>query len=98
MIQHHVKVVHIPPGYGTYLSFNEKMIARSPIVNAKWNLKITQETLDRAYLSHQVDTIKIDNPMLYQSLFNVFTDIDNYFLVKQRKAMQDCIAVYFDNH
>ena len=57
----HIKVVYIPPQYGAYLNLDEDMITRAPIVDAKTNLKLSQESLDRVYLDHQVGTFKIDN-------------------------------------
>ena len=84
------------PGYGAYLNLDEEMITRAPIINTKWNLKIIQETLDRAYLNYQVDTFKIDNALVYHILSKVFTDMIAYIYVKQRKAIQDIQAVYFD--
>ena len=68
VVWHHVKVAHISTGYGAYLNRDKEMIPRAPIANAKSNLKMTQETLDRVYLSHQIDTFKIDNAMVYQIL------------------------------
>ena len=55
VVQHHIKVAHISPGYGAYLNLDKEMIARAPIVDARSNLKMTQETLDRACLSYQID-------------------------------------------
>ena len=65
------------------------MIARAPIFNASLNLKMTQEILDRAFLSPKADTFKVDNVMVYQILSKVFTDTDAYVYLKQRKATQD---------
>ena len=59
---------------------------------------MTQETLNRAYLSYQVDTLKIKNAMVYLILSEVFTDMDAYVFVKQRKAMQNSQVVYFNIH
>ena len=39
------------------------------------NLRMTEETLDRAYLGHQVDAFKIDNAMVNQIFCKVFTDM-----------------------
>ena len=91
-----VNIAHIMPGYGAYLNLDEEMIARSSIIDAKSNLKMTQEMLDRAYLSHQVDTFKIYNALVYQILSKVFTDMDAYVYVKQRKWTKDGQAVFFD--
>ena len=57
---------------------------------------MTQETLDSAYLSYQVDTFKIYNALVYQILSNVFTDMDTYVYIKQKKGMQDSWAVFFN--
>ena len=56
------------------------MIARAPIVHARLNFKMTQETQDRAYLSYQVDTFKIDNALVCLILSKVLTDMDAYIL------------------
>ena len=74
------------------------MITRAPIINTRTNLKLNQESLDRVYLDHQVDTFKVDDDMVYQILSKTFTDTNTYVYVKQRKAMQDGQAVYFDGH
>ena len=98
VIQCHVKVAHISAGYCAYLNLNDEMIARAPIINAKSNRKMTQETLNRAYLSYQVDTFKINNVLVHQILSKVFADIGTYVYVKQRKATQDGQAVFFNIH
>ena len=74
------------------------MITRAPIVDSKSNFKMTQEILNRAYLSYQVDTFKIDNALVYQILSKVSTDMDTYVYVKQRKGIQDGQAVFFNIH
>ena len=66
------------------------MITRAPIVNAKSNLKMTQEYLDRVYLQNQCNTFRINNVLVYQILWKVFMDMDSYVSMKQRKSMQDC--------
>ena len=86
------------PGYNTYLILDEEMIARVPIVDLKSNLKMTQETLDRAYVSYQVDTFKIINALVYPIHFKMFTDIDTNVYVKQIKGTQKGQAVFFDIH
>ena len=83
---------------GAYMNLDKEMIAKAPIIDARLNLKMTQEILDRAYLSYQIDTLKINNALVYQILSKVFTDMDAYIYVKHRKAMQDRQAVYFDTH
>ena len=72
------------------------MISRTSIIDAKSNLRMTQDTLDRAYLRHQV--VKIDNAMVYQILSKVFTDMKAFVYMKQRKPLQDGQAVYLDIH
>ena len=74
------------------------MIARAPIVDSKSNLKMTQETQDRDYLSYQLDKFKIDNALVYQIPSKLFTDMDVYVYVKQRNGTQDGQAVFFDDH
>ena len=98
VVQCHVKVAYILPGYGAYLNLDKKLIARAPILNSMSNLKMTQETLDRAYLSYLVDTFNINNALVYQILSKMFTDMDAYVYVKQRKGMHDSQAVCFDIH
>ena len=97
VVWHHIKVVHFSPGCGAYPNIDEEMIT-APIVEESLNLKMTEETLHRAYLSHQIDTFKIDNAMVYKILSKDFTDIDAYIYMKQRKAMQDGHAMYFKVH
>ena len=55
-------------------------------------------TLDRDYLDHQCDAFKIDNTLVYQILLKVFTYMDVFVYVKQRKETQDGWAVFFDVH
>ena len=74
------------------------MIARAPIVDAKTNLKMVQDSLDRAYLSYQCDTFKIDNALVYQILTKMFMDMDTYVDMKGRKGIQYDQAVFFDVH
>ena len=97
VVQHHIKVAHILPGYSAYLNLNKEVVARAPIVDSRLNLKLNQENLDKAYL-HQCDTFKINNALVYQILSKMFMNKDAYVYVKQRKGMQDSQAVYFDIH
>ena len=76
----------LSPGYGTCLNLDEEKIARAPIVNASSNLKVSQDVLDRAYLSLQADTLKIDNAMVYQMLSKMFSDSETFVYVKQIKS------------
>ena len=48
LIRQHIQAAHISPGQFAYLKLDEEMIARSPIVNSKSNLKQTQVSLDWA--------------------------------------------------
>ena len=59
VVWHHIKVAHIAPGSGPYLNLDKEMSIRS-------NLRLNQDSLDRVYLDHQADTVKIDNEMAYQ--------------------------------
>ena len=88
-VRQHIKASHISPGYSAYLNLDEEMIAKAPIVDAKLNLKQTQECLDRAHVSWECDTFKINNTLVYHMLSKVFMDMDAYDYVKQRKSMQD---------
>ena len=69
------------------------MIARIPIFDAKLNLKMNQESLNRAYVSYQCDTFKVNNALVYQILLEVFMDMDTYVYMKCRKSKQDGWAV-----
>ena len=82
----HIKVAHISPGYGTYPNLDKEIIARDPIINSRSSLKLSQDSLDRAYLDHQCDTFNIDNALVYQILSNIFMDMDAYVYVKQKKG------------
>ena len=59
-------MTHVSPGYSAYLNLDQEMIVRDLIVDTKLNLKLTQECLNRINLSHQCDTLKIDNALVYQ--------------------------------
>ena len=89
VIQCHIKVAHISPGYGAYMNLDEEIIIRAPIVDAKTNLRLSQESLDKVYLDYQCDTFKINNAMVYQILSKMFTDTDAHVYVRQRKGTQD---------
>ena len=82
-----IKVAHISPGYSTCLNLDKEMIAKTTIVDTRSNFKMTQETLDRAYLNYQVNSFKIDNALVHQILSKVFTDMDVYVYVKERKGL-----------
>ena len=75
VVQHHVKVAHILPGYGICLNLKEISI-RAHIDDAKSNLMLTEECLYRAYLSKQNDTCKINNALVYQILLKIFRETD----------------------
>ena len=47
MARENVKVAHISCKYDAYLNLDEAMIARAPILDAKSNVKMTQDWLDR---------------------------------------------------
>ena len=70
----------------------------APIIDAKSNLKMAQESLDRAYLSYHVNTIKMNNALVCQILSKVFTNMDAYVYLKQRKATQNGKSLYFDGN
>ena len=70
MVQHHDKVAHIPPRHDAYLNLGEEMIAKAPIVDAKFNFKMTQDILDKVDPDNHCDTFKINNALLYQNLQN----------------------------
>ena len=67
-------------------------------MDAESNLKLTQECLDKAFLSYQCDTFKIANVLVYHFLSRVFMDMDAGVYMKQRKSVQDCSTVIFDIH
>ena len=56
VVWQHLKVVHILSEYLAYLNLDKEMIFITSIANAKLNLKMSQECLDRAYLNYQYDT------------------------------------------
>ena len=66
------------------------MVTSASIVNTKTNLKVNQESFDKIYLDHQVDTFKIDNAMVYQILSKAFTDTDAYIYVKLSSVIHKC--------
>ena len=70
------------------------MIARAPIVDAKWNIKQTQDCLDKACVGWQRDTFKIDNDLVHHILSQIFMDVEAYVKLKQRKGMQDVQAFF----
>ena len=74
------------------------MIARSPIVDAKSNLMMAQDGLDRAYISWQCDTFKIDNACMYHIPSKIFMDMDAHVYLNQRKSNLDGQPVFFDIH
>ena len=76
VVQHHIKVVHISPGYGTYLSLDKEVITGAPIVALKLNLKMNQEAMDRVYIDHQCDTFMIDNALVYKFLSKVCKTVE----------------------
>ena len=78
VVQGHIKIAHITPGSGTYLNLDEEMITRAPIVDARLNLRLNQDSLDRVYLDYQCDKFKNDNAMVYQILSKIFSDMDAF--------------------
>ena len=98
VVRNHVKVAHIPPGSGAYLNLDEEMIARAPIVDASSNLRLNQHSLHRVYVDHQADTFKVDNAVVYQIHSKMFTDMDAFVYVKQRRGTKDGCTVFFDVH
>ena len=88
-VRQHVKVTHILPGYLAYPNLDKEMIARAPIVDAKSNLKMTQDSLDRAYVSWQCNTFKVVKALVYHILSKIFMDMDAYVYMRQRKSRLD---------
>ena len=82
--RHHIKLVHISHGYITFLNLDKVMIVRAPIVDAKSNLKMTQD-LDRVYVNGLCDTFKIYNALVYHILLKIFIDMDANVYMKERK-------------
>ena len=89
VIQCHVKVAQILSGCGAYLNLDKEMNARTAIIDSKLNLKLSQDSLDRVYLDLQCDTFTINNALVYQIVYKMFTDMDAYVYVKQRKGMKN---------
>ena len=46
------KVAHILLGHDSSLNFEKEVMTRTPIVDSRSNLKMNQDSLNRAYLSH----------------------------------------------
>ena len=78
VVWRHIKVPHIPPEYGAFLNLDEEMIIGAPTVNEMSNLRFAQDSLYRIYFDHKHDAFKIDNPLVYQILSKIFTDMDTY--------------------
>ena len=74
VVSQHVKMAHVLPGYHAYLNLDKEVIARVPIVNAKSNLKQTQECLDNAHVSWKCDIFKINNALVYHILSKIFIE------------------------
>ena len=91
-------MLHIFPGYGTYLNLDEEIIARASIVYIKSNLKMTQNSLDSMYDSCPCDIFKIDNTSVYHIFSKIFMDINMYVSLKHRNIIEDGQAMYFDVH
>ena len=85
----HIKVAYIFPGHDAYLNLDEEMIVRALIVDRESNLKLTQNVLYRAYLNYQCDTFKVNNAIMYQTIYKIFMDMDAYVYMKQNKTLQD---------
>ena len=54
--------------------------------------------LDKVNVDHQTDTFMVDNAMMYQIFSRMFTDMDAFVYVKQRRDMEDGWAVFFNVH
>ena len=65
------------------------MIERTHIVDAKSNLRLSQDSLDRGYLKDQADSFKIDYALVYHIASKMFTDTNASVYMKQRKNKQD---------
>ena len=82
VVRQHVKVAHISSRSGIYLNLDKEMIARAPIVDSQWNLRMSQDGLDKAYINYPCNTFKIVNSSLYHILLKMFIDMDAYVHVK----------------
>ena len=67
-------------------------------MDASSNLRLSQDSLERVYVDHQADTFNVDNAMVYQIFSKMFTDMDAFVYVKQRRGTQDSQAVFFNVH
>ena len=96
MVQHHIKVAWISPGYDAYLNLEKEMILRASIVDA---MLLTEEFLDGLYFSYQCDIFKIDDTLVYQVLLKIFIDVDEYVYMKQRVCMivKLCTLMYISD-
>ena len=97
VVRQHIIVAHILPGYDTQSNLDNNMIARAPIIDTKSDLKMTQDGLNKTYVSWQCDTIKVDNALVHQILSKIFMDMDAYVNLQQRKYHYGQ-TVYFDVH
>ena len=93
----HIKVAQILPGYDAYLTLDEEMITRAPIINARSNLKITHKILNKTYHSSQVDKCMINKDLVFQILSKVFTNTDTYVYAnseKQCRMVKQCTSMF----
>ena len=74
------------------------MIVRAPIINASSILRLSQDSLERAYVDHHDNTFKVYNAIVYQILSKMFTDTNAFVYMKQSKATQYGQTVFFDIH
>ena len=99
VVQCHIKVANIPLGSGAYLNLDTEMIIRATIVDASSKLNLSQDSINRVYLDHHANTFKVDNNTIVDLILsNMFTDMDAFVYMKQRRCMQDSQAVFFDAH
>ena len=89
VVQCHGKVALTPPESAAYLNLNKEMIGRALIVNTRSNLRLNQDSLDKIYANRQTDTFKVENAMVYKMFSKMFTDINVFVYLKQRRGMQD---------
>ena len=52
VVQSHIKVPHVLPGYGAFLNIDYEMVGRTFIVNETSSIRFTQDTLDCIYFYH----------------------------------------------
>ena len=78
VVQLHIKVQYILPGYDAFLNLDKEMITRALIIDETSNLRFFQESFGRIYFSYQCNTFKINNTLVYSVLSKIFMHMDAF--------------------